>query len=207
MLPRHNTNETLVSCPLSSRSGSRRLEGLLLTPSAAVQKLFELRDAIGLGPYPDAARCFQCLVANRERGDVAVEAHDELRALEIHSQGMPRTRRDRGAHTVRARAGADRLQVAPLAVDHLVRPDVVLQGVRAGDVVVLGVLPAPHHAAGLVFSSFHRAKADLDEAVLDRRAAHRPAKVRAAAVHHLTFGNIPARGALPGASGLPAILH
>src|SRR4029077_7740501 len=68
-------------------------------------------------------------------------------------------------------------------------------------------LPAPDHAARLVGAALQRAEAHLDEAVHDWRADDRPAEIRAAAVHDLLVRDLPARGAAPGRSRLPSVLH
>src|SRR5262249_47310115 len=68
-----------------------------------------------------------------------------------------------------------------LALARVVERDVVLERVRARDVVVVAVLPAPDHAACLVLAPGEGLELHLDEAVGERRVLlHAPGK-RAAA--------------------------
>src|SRR2546428_13600115 len=94
-----------------------------------------------------------------------------------------------------------------LAVDHLVGYHVVPVLFGARVLVVVGVLPAPHDAAGLIGAPLQRAEAHLHEAVLDGGAADGPAEVGAAAVHELSLGDVPARAAASRRARLPCVGH
>src|SRR5205085_760247 len=73
------------------------------------------------------------------------------------------------------------LECVALALARVVEGDVVLERVRARDVVVVAVLPAPDHAARLVLASRDGLELHLDEAIGERRVfLHAPGE-RAAA--------------------------
>src|SRR5215472_11758903 len=103
-------------------------------------------------------------------------------------------------------------RVAP-AVRGVVERDVVLERVGARDVVIVAVLPAPHHAACLVFAAGDRSELHFHPAVGERNVgSHAPRKGAAAGLlEHVR----PARGrgvelddpswrASAGYAGLPA---
>jgi len=81
-------------------------------------------------------------------------------------------RRDSYLHTVRASAGPDGLQVTPLAVDYLVRDDVVLLRVRPGDVVIVRVLPTPDDT-GLVGATLEVGAAAIPDLLLTQFPSRR----------------------------------
>src|SRR2546427_4881558 len=85
---------------------------------------------------------------------------------------MPGVRRDSYLHTVRASAGPDGLQVTPLAVDYLVRDDVVLLRVRPGDVVIVRVLPTPDDT-GLVGATLEVGAAAIPDLLLTQFPSRR----------------------------------
>src|SRR5215831_6957386 len=107
----------------------------------------------------------------------------------------------------------DVLQRVPPAVRGVVERDVVLERVGARDVVVVAVLPAPHHAARLVFAAGDRLELHLHPAVGERYVgSHAPRKgaaarllehVRPARGRRVDLDD-PSRRAAAGHAGLPA---
>src|SRR3954462_14475822 len=98
------------------------------------------------------------------------------------------------------------------SVRGVIKRDVVLERVGACHVVVIAVLPAPHHAARLILPARDRLEAYFDEAVLDRRAGkHAPWKGAARrllqhvrlARGRLVRANRPEGGAMAGDALLP----
>src|SRR5688500_3636947 len=139
----------------------------------AEAEVVERGHAVGLGPKPDRARSLDVLVLNVDVG-LAVQRNADARRREFNPQRVPHVPRDRRVDV------PDRDAAATLRV---VQRDVVLERVGAGNVVVVAVLPAPHHAAGLVFLPGEGLEARFDEAVLDRcAAAHGPGKSAGAAL-------------------------
>src|SRR6185503_7864546 len=98
--------------------------------------------------------------------------HADLLQIEVHPERVP------GVLLYRRIDILDRDAPAVLGV---VERDVVLEGVGAGDVVVVAVLPAPDHAARLVLAARDRLEAHLDEAVLELRPGQDAPRERAAA--------------------------
>src|SRR5262249_31491746 len=103
-------------------------------------------------------------------------------------------------------------RVAP-AVRGVVERDVVLERVGARDVVVVAVLPAPHHAARLVLAARERLELHLDPAVGDGDVRPHPPRKGAAArlLEHVgpaRRGGVgfdcPLRRAASGHAGLPS---
>src|SRR5213076_1884329 len=138
-----------------------------------------------------------------DAGD-AVERDANVRAAELDAQRVPLAAGDRRL---------DVLDGVALAVGGVIQGHVVLERVGARDVVVVAVLPAPHHAARLVLAPGHGLHLHLDETVGDGRAVDAPRKLPAAGllphVGRARRGGValhaPARRAFAGDTRLPAV--
>src|SRR5258705_9692628 len=109
---------------------------------------------------------------------LAVERDADLRPGELDPQPVPDVPRHRRVHV---------LQRVAAPVRGVVERDVVLERIGARDVVVIAVLPAPHHAARLIFPALERLELDFDEPVLDRAPAQHapPEGARARLLQHV----------------------
>src|SRR5439155_10433011 len=134
---------------------------------ARVREVVELSDAVSFCPDTDLARSGESVVFDIEQM-LAVEVGFETIAGEFHAQGMPLARRNFLLDSVTTFATHD-VKGSPLAIHSLVENDIVFVRVRAKDVVVIRILCAPDHAAGLVFSAADRVELHLDEPVFQRR--------------------------------------
>src|SRR5207237_1201669 len=126
-------------------------------PSArfAEGEIVERGDAVGLGPHADRAAAGDVVVVHLDIG-LAVEGHLDALAAKYDAKRVPLFGGDRRIDVLERLAAAGR---------GVVERDVVLEGVGARDVVVVAILPAPHHAARLVLASGLGPELDLDEAV------------------------------------------
>src|SRR6266581_8754856 len=79
-----------------------------------------------------------------------VEAKLEVVAREFHAKRVPLAGRDRLLHAVTALASHD-VERTAFAAYSFVKDHIALKRVRACDVVVVRILCAPDHAAGLIF--------------------------------------------------------
>src|SRR5207244_13623874 len=86
----------------------------------------------------------------------------------VHAQRMPLARRNSLMHSVATCATHD-VKGSSLAIQSLVENDIVFVRVRAKDVVVIRILCAPDHAAGLIFLATDWFEFHLDESVFQRR--------------------------------------
>src|SRR5262249_2612751 len=77
----------------------------------------------------------------------------------------PPVGRDRNADPV-ATFAADNIERAANAVDGLVEHDVVLERIRAHDVVIVGILDAPDDAGRAILRARYCLELNLDEAIL-----------------------------------------
>src|SRR5688572_17400332 len=102
---------------------ARRARGGSLRGTVA--EVVERRNAVGLGPQADRARTLDPLVVELDVG-LAVQRYPDARAGELDAQPMPRVARDRPIDVLK--------RVAP-AVRGVIERDVVLQRIRARDVV------------------------------------------------------------------------
>src|SRR3982751_2364418 len=88
---------------------------------------------------------------------LAIERHREAVILGFQAERMPFT----GGHLdVRAR------ELLAAAFHHLVEADIVLEGIRTRDVVIVGGSETHRDAAGLIFLPGDRLEADCDLDVL-----------------------------------------
>src|SRR5262249_14166360 len=110
-------------------------------------EIVEVRLGVRLGPQADLAHLVDAVVLDVEVLLPIEEALDVV-ANVLDLQSVPFA-------GVKVHVGALEL-LAALAGDDLVDAEVVLQRVHAGDVVVVGVLVAPHQAAALVLLALHR---------------------------------------------------
>src|SRR6202022_1148156 len=129
----------------------------------------------------------------------AVVGDLELGAREVDPERVPGAGRHRDLDAVSAGRGTHRSEIGAVAPDDLVGDDVVLERVRAGDIVVVPVAPSPHHPAGPILAPRHRLEPRLHPAVAIRRAlAHRPPERGPALVGECLALAGPARGAAAG---------
>src|SRR5262249_17375576 len=137
----------------------------------AVAEVVERGHAVGLGPQPHRART----------GDMAVLEVDVPRAVERNTDALARELDAQRMPCVGRHRRLDILERVALALARVVEGDVVPERVRARDVVVVAVLPAPDHAARLVLAPGDGLELHLDEAIGERRVfPHAPGE-RAAA--------------------------
>src|SRR5215510_4884435 len=144
--------------------------------------VLELGDAVGFRPHADLSGLPEGRIAHGEESPAVID-DGGLGAPELYPEGMPRARGYFGRHAIGAGRRADGRDGTPAPADNLVRDHVSLEGVGARDIVVAGVAPPPHDAAGLVLTSGDRPEARLHEAVAQRRGRqHGPSEVRSAAI-------------------------
>src|SRR5205085_12167665 len=91
---------------------------------------------------------------------LAVERHRDLRAGELDAKRVPLARRD---------GRIDVLQRLAAAARGVIQRYVVLECIGTSDVVVVAILPAPHHAAGLILLARERLEFRLDPAIRQAR--------------------------------------
>src|ERR1700751_4426034 len=73
--------------------------------------------------------------------------------------------------------GIDILDGDAPALLHVIQRHIVFERIAAGNVIVVAILKAPEHAAGLIFPTCERFELDLDKAVGDaRRLLYAPRK-------------------------------
>src|SRR5262245_47233319 len=120
-----------------------------------VHEIVERRDAVGLGPEAGRAGSRDAPVLEIDV-KLAVQQHVDALSGELDSKRVPGVGRHRRV---------DVLDGVPLAAGGVVERHVVLERVRARDVVVVAVLPAPDDAARLVLPAAERLELDLHEAV------------------------------------------
>src|SRR5260221_14424840 len=99
-----------------------------------------MRDAVGLGPQGDLALVDEGLVRRREQR-LAVERYREPLALGPDRESVPVVLRDLGRGTGDLR---------PPALDDAIEIHVVLERIRADDVIVIGCRQAGGNAARLI---------------------------------------------------------
>src|SRR5262252_7985934 len=135
---------------------------------------------------------------------LAVVDHADLCSGEFYAERVPGIAGDGRVDVLE--------RVAP-SVRGVVERDVVLERVGARDVVVVAVLPAPHHSARLVFAAGDRLELHFHPAVGERHVgSHAPRKGAAAGLleHVRPAGgrrvdlDDPSRRAAAGHAGLPA---
>src|SRR5215472_13494988 len=137
----------------TSQAVAARLTWILLRVTHFMTRSFrrrgqvvELDDRIGLRPDAKLARLREGLVMGID-DLLSVEEDLEVVALRLHCQLVPFPR---GHLPVPAR------ELPAVALDHVVEADVVLERVRTGHVVVVGVLQAEDQATTLVTLSGDR---------------------------------------------------
>src|SRR5207244_5414341 len=128
---------------------------------AAVAEIVEDGDAVGLGPHAHRPGAADVLVFQLDVA-LAVERYGDAAAGEFDAQNVPLAFRDRGI---------DILEGDAAAALRVVERNVIFQGIRAGHIVVVAVLPAPDDAAGLIVRARERFEFHLDVAVGDRNVA------------------------------------
>src|SRR5712671_2392248 len=130
-------------------------------------EVVEGRHAVRLGPDAHRAGARDVIVLLLDVS-LAIQEHLDPLAGKLDAQRVPGVRGNRRVDIL------DR--VAPPAGGGIER-DVIFERVRAGDVVVVAVLPAPHYSARLVLAAFFRLELYLDETVGQRRSLlHAPRK-------------------------------
>src|SRR5437588_2405463 len=123
----------------------------------AVAEVVEGGDAVGFGPHADGARAGNVVVVELDVG-LAVQRDANAPAGELYAQRMPGIGRN-GRIRILERPAAPRLGV--------VERDVVFKSIGAGDVVVVGVLPAPEDTARPVLGPGEGLELHFHEPVLD----------------------------------------
>src|SRR6266851_6372755 len=125
-----------------------------------ISEIVERRHAVGFRPHADRTWTRDVAVVQLDIG-FAIEQDADPGALELGAQRVPGIARHRRIDIF------DRPATAALGV---VERDVVLERIGARDIVVVAVLPAPHHAARLVLATGERLELHFDRAVGKRRA-------------------------------------
>src|SRR5712692_10509798 len=151
-----NTTATMATTTVMGRRIAARGKVIVNEPgprevsTAFGGEIVELDNRVRLGPKPHLAGLLECLVL-RVEDLVAVEPDDEVVAGGLELQRMPRVLGDLHALVQEG---------SPATVDGVVDRAVVLVGVAAGDVVVVGVLVSPDQAEPLIDLARQRSRPD-----------------------------------------------
>ena len=105
----------------------------------AIAEIIKRGDTVGFGPDADLPGILERLVVPVQ-GLLAVADYREMTPLELDAQSVPLIGRHLHARPFLLR---------PTAIDRVIDRDVVFQGIRAGDIVVVRILRPPEQLACL----------------------------------------------------------
>src|SRR5215216_4190272 len=161
--PRNSESRRSLSKKSSRQSRATRRPLTIDLFRLAVNELVEQRHTVGLCPQSDSSGVAEGRIFDLEQLFAVVE-HAKAVALEVDAEAKPLVGRDRNVDAVSTLPAVD-VERAADAVDGLVQHDVVLERIRARDIVIVGILGTPHDAGRAILRARDGLELNLDETI------------------------------------------